>query len=106
MLWNVKHQWPVGAWFSFNCYNNWEQLILIWPGKEPVVILIREGVTQGEPLSMVLYGITLIPLTKELHASDPALMAPFYTNDAEFDGSAQRGTWMLILLLERGTARG
>ena len=35
-------------------------------GELPVTILSRQGVTQGDPLSMVLYGITLAPLAEEL----------------------------------------
>ena len=48
------------------------------------------GVTQGYPLSMVLYGITLAPLAEELRAADPGLLLPFYTDDVAFDGLAQR----------------
>ena len=66
MLWTVRHRWPAGAIFAFNCYKHWAQLFLRQPGELPVTILIREGVTQGDPLSMVLYGITLVPLAEEL----------------------------------------
>ena len=45
MLWNVRHCWPAGARFAFNCYKNWAQLLLHQPGKLPVTILSREGVT-------------------------------------------------------------
>ena len=62
MLWTVRHCWPAGARFAFNCYKNWAQLILHQTGDPPVTILSREGVNQGYPLSMVLYGITLAPL--------------------------------------------
>ena len=59
MLWTVRHQWPEGVWFNFNCYKNWAQLLLRQLGKEPIIILSKEGVTQNDPLYMVLYGITL-----------------------------------------------
>ena len=54
MLWTVRHHWPVGAKFAFNCYRSWAQLLLHKPGEPQVTILIREGVTQGYPLLMVL----------------------------------------------------
>ena len=73
MLWTVQHCWPAGARFAFNCYKHWAQLLLRQPGEPPVTILSREGVTQGDPLSMVLYGITLVPLAEELPAADPGL---------------------------------
>ena len=66
MLWTMRHRWPSGARFAFNCYKHWTQLILRQPGDFPVTILSREVVTQGDPLSMVLYGITLVPLAEEL----------------------------------------
>ena len=49
MLWTVCHPWPVGARFAFNFYRHWAQLLLRQPGEQPVTILIREGVTQGDP---------------------------------------------------------
>ena len=66
MLWTVRHRWPAGARFEFNCYRYWVQLLLRQPGELPVTILSREGSTQGDPLSMVLYRITLVPLAEEL----------------------------------------
>ena len=54
-------------------------------GGLPVKILSREGVTQGDPLSMVLYRITLDPLAEELRAADPGLLSPFYADDAAFE---------------------
>ena len=101
MLWTVRHRWPAGAKFSFNCYKHWAQLLLRQPGDLPVTILSREGVTQGEPLSMTLYGITLVPLAEELRAADLGLLSPFYADDAAFDGSARRSAQLLKLLMRR-----
>ena len=64
------------------------QLLLRQPGEPPVTILSREVVTQGDPLSMVLYGIPLVPQAEELRAADPGLLSPFYADDVAFDGSA------------------
>ena len=88
MLWTVRHLWPEGAMFTFNYYRHWAQLLLRQPGDPPVTILIREGVTQGDPISMVLYGINLILLVEELKAADPGLLYHFYADDALFDGLA------------------
>ena len=106
MLWTVRHRWPVRAIFAFNCYNHWSQLLLRKPGEPPVTILSREGVTQCDPLSMVLYGITLVPLSEELHAADPGILSPFYADDATFDGSAQRSAQLLKQLMKRGPEQG
>ena len=99
MLWTVRHCWPAGERFAFNCYRHWAQLLLRQPGKAPVTILNREGVTQVDPLLMVLYGITLIPLADELRAADPGLLSPYYAHNAAFDGSARRSAQLLNLLV-------
>ena len=90
----------------FNCYRHWAQLLLRQPGQPLVTILSREGFTQGDPLSMVLYDITLIPLAEELRAANLGLLSPFYADDAAFDGSARRSAQLLKLLMERGPDRG
>ena len=77
ILWTVRHRWPAGASFTFNCYRHWAQLILRHPGEPPVTILSREGVTQGDPLSIVFNGITLVPIAEELIVADPGLLLPF-----------------------------
>ena len=41
MLWTVRHRWPAGARFAFNCYKHWAQLLLRQPGELPVTILSR-----------------------------------------------------------------
>ena len=106
MLRTVRHRCPAGARFAFNCYRNWAQLLLRQPGELPVTILSREGVTQGDPLLMVLYGITFIPLAEELRAADPGLLSPFYADDGAFDGSERHSAQLLKLLMKRGARPG
>ena len=77
MLWTVRHRWTMGSRFALNCYMHWEKLLLRQPGEPPVTILIREGVNQGDPLSMVLHGITLVPLSEELRPADSGLYPRF-----------------------------
>ena len=106
MLWTVRHHWPAGARFSFNCYRHWAQLLLPHTGEPPVTIMIQEGVTQGESLLMVLYGITLDPLAEELRAADSGLLYPFYADDTAFESLAQKSAHFLKMLTERGMDRG
>ena len=102
MIWTVQHRWPTGARFTFNCYRHWAKLLFRHPGESPVTILSREGVIQGDPLSMVLYGINLAPLTEELRKADPGILSPFYADDAAFDGSARNSTQILKMLMKKG----
>ena len=106
MLWTVRNRWPAGARFALNCYRHWAQVLLRQRGEPPVTIISREGINQGYPLLMVLYRITLVPLTDELRAADPGLYSPFYADNAVFDGSARRSAQLLKLLMKRGPDRG
>ena len=42
MLLTVRHLWPAGARFAFNCYKHWAQLLIRYQGELPVTILSRE----------------------------------------------------------------
>ena len=57
---------------------------------------------QGDPLSMVLYGITLAPLTEGLHTAAPDLLTPFYVDYDTYDGPEERSARLMTVLLERG----
>eukprot|EP00957_Ditylum_brightwellii_P128989 9840228-Ditylum_brightwellii.AAC.1 len=70
MLWTVQHLWPAGAQFVFNCYRHWALLIIHRPGSPPIIIHNKEGVTQGDPLAMIMYGITLVPLSNLVQETD------------------------------------
>ena len=106
MLWTVRHRWPVGARFTFNCYRHWAQLLLHQTGEPPVTIMSQEGVTEGYPLLMVLYGITLVPLYEDLRAADSRLLSPFNADNAAFDGSTRQSAQLLKILMKRGPERG
>ena len=102
----VCHRCPVGARFAFNFYRHWAQLLLRHPGDALVIFLSQEGVTQGDPLSTFLYGITLTPLEEELMDADTTFLSPFYTNDAAFDGPVRRSAAQLCLLMDQREDRG
>ena len=54
MLWTVQHFWSAGARFAFKWYRHWAKLLLRQLGEPLVLLLSQEGVTQVDPLSMVL----------------------------------------------------
>ena len=39
MIWMVRHRWPVGSSFAFNCYIHWSKILLCQPSNSPVIIL-------------------------------------------------------------------
>ena len=93
MMCTVHHRWTVGTHFTLNGYKHWAQLS-------------REGAMQGDPVSMFLYGVTLITLADELCAAVPDLLAPFFADNASFGGPEDRRSRLRTLLLEWGPVRG
>ena len=53
----VHHEWPSGAWFTFNCYHHWTTLVIRVGEGTGHLIYGKEGVTQVDPLVMVGYGL-------------------------------------------------
>ena len=63
-LWNVTvQQWPRWSHFLFNTYRGYASLLLQGSSE---VIPSKEGVAQGDPLSMLMYAVALMPLIKHL----------------------------------------
>jgi hypothetical protein len=89
MLWAVRQEWPSGARFVFNCYKHWVVLVLRGNDGHAVFIFSKEGVTQGDPLSMFAYGIGIMSLIHQLKAEFPQVEQPWYVDDtgagAKFD---------------------
>ena len=107
MLWTVRHLWKNGARFAFNCYRHEVQLIVRRPSGHPCYTLLsQEGVTQGDPLSMVLYGLALVPLAKRLRNAVPTLLQPWYADDSAMMGQAKDIATAMSLLLQHGPERG
>ena len=73
MLWTVRHRCPKLARFAFNCYRHQARLVCRRPGQDALILQSREGVTQGDPLSMALYGIALLPLAEMLRKASPSV---------------------------------
>ena len=46
----------------------------------------KEGVTQGDPLDMIVYGIGLLPFIREIQDAPPHVTQPWYTDDAGSEG--------------------
>jgi hypothetical protein len=106
MLWSVRHLWAGGARFSFNCYRHAAQLILRKKGRTGHTLLSQEGVTQGDPLSMVLYGLALVPLANRLRLANPTLLQAWYADDMAMAGPSTEIAKMMGLLEELGPKRG
>ena len=87
MLWTILHGWPKMARFAFNAYRHKRRLHVRCADLNALIILSMEGVTQGGPLAMALYGVALLPLIEHLRWEHPRVLHPWYA-----DGGAMRGT--------------
>ena len=107
ILWTVRHLWPAGARFAFNCYRHWSHLMIRRDdGYDGYWLTSEEGVTQGDPLSMVLYGIGMLPLTRKLKDAVPECIQPWYADDAGAGGEFDDIERFFKLLQLWGPARG
>ena len=89
MLWTVRHRCAKLSRFAFNCYRHEIRLVCRRPGLEALILLSKEGVTQGDPLAMALYGVALLPLAELLRVNSPEVMQPWYADDAAMMGLAK-----------------
>lgn len=87
MLWTVQHLWLKGAKFAFNTYHCAAQLILQLSNGKAQVLASREGVTQGDPVSMLLYGIALVPLIQSLKIKHQRIIQAWFLDNATMVGS-------------------
>ena len=58
-LWNVRVIWPSCSLFVFNTYRGWAPLVVTDSNE---YLYSKEGVTQGDPLSMFVYAVATLPL--------------------------------------------
>ena len=107
MLWAVRHEWPGGAQFTFNCYRHWDTLVVrnITDGSGHF-LHSKEGMTQGDPLTMIAYDIGVLPLICGLRRSHPRVTQPWYADDTGAVGKFGDVMSHFRDLHLRGPARG
>jgi hypothetical protein len=106
LLWTIRHRWAAGSRFAFDCYRHAAQLILRGKGCPGYTLLSSEGVTQGDPLSMVLYGLALVPLTKKLWQEHPEAVQAWYADNGLLKGRTSQVAGVMTPLQRLGPERG
>ena len=86
MLWNVRHEWPSGARFTFNCHRHWSTLFVRGSDGTATTTHSEEGVTQGCPLAMFGCGILLLPLIRSLKREAKAIEQMWHADDSSGAG--------------------
>jgi hypothetical protein len=101
-LWHARLHWPRCAKFLFNTYRGYSPLVV--QGTDQL-IYSREGVTQGDPLSMMFYGVSLLPLINSL-PRDAETTPTWYADDASVIGPLISIKVWLTDLINRGPSYG
>ena len=82
MLWAVRHEWTSAVHFTFNYYRHWSTLVIRDGGRTGNFMYNKDGMTQGEPLAMISYGLRVLLLIRELQEAHPNVTQPWYADDA------------------------
>ena len=107
MIWDVSYEWPSSAQFTFNCYRHWATLVVRDIGDGSGHFLhSKDGVTQGDALVMIAYGIGVLPLIWELWDVHPRATETWYVDDAGVRGAFKDVQAHFQDLQARGPARG
>ncbi len=93
VLWNARILWPRCSRFLFNTYRGWAPLIM---KGSSTILYSKEGVTQGDPLSMFVYDVGTYPLINRIGRPRNGIQV-WYADDAEL-GALKK--WFHILLEE------
>ena len=101
-LCNARVFWPRCARFIFNTYRGCSPLVV--QGAD-TFLYSREGVTQGDPLSMLLYAVATLPLIGHLNAHKHVIQN-WYADDASAIGELEHVQAWLQDLMVKGPAFG
>ena len=83
ILWTIRHEWPEGARFTFNCYCHHGMLLCCAPDGNSCTLHSKEGGTQGDPLSIFTHGGALMHMVRDPpKKSNPRCVQPWYADDA------------------------
>ena len=91
ILFAVRHECLSGTQFTFNCYHHWDSIVVRDSEDGSCHFMhSKEGMTQGDPLAMITYGIWVLPLIRDLRDSHHCIPQPLYANDTGAGGEFER----------------
>ena len=71
-----------------------------------LILLSHKGMAQGNPLSMVIYDIALLPLAEMLREASKDVMQPWYADDAAMQGAVEEVAVTMVSLIKVGPQFG
>jgi hypothetical protein len=107
MLWTTRHEWASGARFIFNCHRHFAMLVIRTGSDLFLIILSKEGATQGDPLAMVMCGVgATSPSCSNSEKAVSDVHQPWHADDAGAGGRFQRIRLYFEKLQEHSPPRG
>ena len=106
MLWTVRHLWNSGDCFLFNFYLHWPSLVLQNGNSTASFLHSKEGMMHNYPLAMIVYGVGILPLIKNLKMEIPYVTHPWYADNAESLDTFSRLKTCFYSLTRQGPGRG
>ena len=101
-LWNARVYWPRCSRFLFNTYRGFSSL---WIKDSVEPMYSREGVTQGDPLSMCFYAVAFLPLVRSLRCKEKCMQS-WYADDSACAGTLENVKEWFEKLSEKGPMYG
>ena len=94
------------ARFTLNTYRHYVRMVVRNPGQKPHVILAKEACIQGDPISMFLYEIGLLPLAERLRADHDTVACPFFADDLTLAGRSRAVAGAMKTVITYGPSLG
>ena len=82
MLWVMHFEWFSGAQFNFNFLHHWDIMVICDTGGSRKLIHSNEGVTQVNPLEIIVYGLWIMYLISYPKKYHPCIAQPWYNDNA------------------------
>ena len=75
MVYVARHEWSTGERFLFNMYR-YHAILILRVKKDVKMILSKEGITQGCPLTTTGYGLLVLPVIRQLKVEFSDIYSP------------------------------
>ena len=102
-LLNCRILWPRCSRFLFNTYRGYPRIFIRGTNE---ILLSKEGTTQGDPLAMMMYGVGVLPLIREIDNFSDEKVQSWYADDAACVGKLLTLRDWLDMLIEKGPKYG
>ena len=99
-LWKARILWPRCSRFLFNTHRGFASLLVAGADE---LIYSREGTTQGDPMAMFFYGVSLLPLIRKSMDLNNVLQSWYADDFAAIAKLKELEIW-LKNLIEEGLA--